>query len=265
MPLKDRVESVRQRIEEACQRSGRTPSAITLVAVTKTVPAPLIQELIALGITDLGENRVQEAREKQTALGSKLKAEGQSLQPLRPDFQNQSRGGPASSLQQIRWHLIGHLQSNKAKHAVELFDVIHSVDSLELVQELERQCAKRNRSIDVMIQVNVTGEATKSGCRPEMTEALAQAARQQPHLRLTGLMTIAPYIEDPETIRPVFRHLRVLRDQVGSSLQLPTSSFRLSMGMSHDFEVAIEEGADIVRIGTAIFGGRGQGAGGKGN
>ena len=237
--LSDRVQLVRQRIAAACQRSGRVPASITLVAVTKTIPASLIQQAIEVGVTDLGENRVQEAAIKRETLGDLAR--------------------------RARWHLIGHLQSNKAKHAVELFDVIHSVDSCALIDELERQCAKRNRSVGVMIQVNVTGEATKSGCRPEMTEALAQAARQQPHLRLTGLMTIAPYIEDPETIRPVFRHLRVLRDQVGSSLQLPTSSFRLSMGMSHDFEVAIEEGADIVRIGTAIFGGRGQGAGGKGN
>lgn len=196
---------------------------MTLIAVTKTVDAATIREAVALGLRDLGENRVQEAQEKRLAVGNG-----------------------------VRWHLVGHLQRNKAKHAVELFDTIHSVDTPELVEALDRQAAQRGRTPDVLIQVNIAGEATKNGCRVDEARTLAQAVRHATHLRLTGLMTIAPLADDPEAVRPVFRRMRELRDQLGASDRM----LRLSMGMSHDFEVAIEEGADLIRVGTAIFGAR---------
>jgi pyridoxal phosphate enzyme (YggS family) len=219
--LRDNLTQVRERIRQACERAGRDPGSVTLVAVTKGLPVETIREAAALGITDVGENRVQEAA---------AKIDGWS-------------GGA------LRWHLIGHLQRNKAKDAVELFGAIHSVDSLALADELERQAAKRARSLDVFVQVNVSGETTKFGCRPEEASALARHLAGQPHLRLKGFMTMAPFGADPELARPAFRELRLLRDTI-------QASGLLSMGMSHDFEVAIEEGADLVRIGTAIFGAR---------
>ena len=243
--LAENLHRVRERIQGACHRAGRNPSSVTLVCVTKHVPLERIREAVALGVTDIGENRVQEARDKRAVLGSRLKVQG-----LEPRTLN---------LEQVRWHLIGHLQRNKAKHAVDLFDVIHSIDSVELVEELECQAAKRvqgSRLKRVLIQVNVSGEATKFGCRPEQARTFADAIRTLPHLKLSGLMTIPPLVDDPEQARPHFRRLRELRDEVATSLNLEPSTLNLSMGMSHDFEVAIEEGADLVRIGTAIFGTR---------
>lgn len=220
--LNHRLALVRQRIQRACERSRREPSSVTLVCVTKTVPVDVIEQVLALGITDLGENRVQEAKQKREAVIGN-----------RPS---------------VTWHLIGHLQRNKAKVAVELFDMIHSVDSIELAQELDRHAVQPR---EVLIQVNVSGETTKFGCRPEEAGALAQQILRASHLRLAGLMTMAPFSDDPESARPVFRRLRELRDRLALSVPL-----RLSMGMSQDFEVAIEEGADLVRVGTAIFGAR---------
>ncbi len=250
--LRQRLDDVRERIRRACQRCGRDPSSVTLVCVTKGIPTQTIQDAITLGVTDIGENRIQEARTKQLALGSpaparvrggprRLEALGTGLQP------------PASSLQPIRWHLIGHLQRNKARDAVELFHLVHSVDSLALVEELERHSAKQSRQISVFIQVNVSGEATKHGCPPDDTEELARAVQRTTHLRLTGLMTMAPFSNQSEAARPHFRGLRELRDELTTTLSLEPSALSLSMGMSQDFEVAIEEGADLVRIGTAIF------------
>jgi len=198
---------------------------VTLIGVTKGVAVDRIREAVALGLTDLGENRIQEGREKQQALGSVA----------------------------VRWHLIGHLQRNKARHAVELFDLIHSVDSLELIGELDRCAAQRGRKPDVLIQVNVSGEDTKHGCRPQDAAALAEAVDKATHVKLVGLMTIPPFSNDPEASRPFFRQLRELRDRLRSTLTTHHSPLKLSMGMSQDFEVAIEEGADLVRIGTAIF------------
>jgi pyridoxal phosphate enzyme (YggS family) len=229
--LRDRLERVRQRIQHACQRSGRQPSTVTLVGVTKGVAPDAIREAVALGLTDLGENRVQEARDKIPQI--------------------------ADEDQQVRWHLIGHLQRNKARHAVELFSCIHSVDSTGLIEEMERQAAQRRpQPLDVLLQVNVGGEATKFGCRPEEAAGLARAAQACPHLRFGGLMTLAPFSDDPEQARPHFRRLRGLRDEVAAACAVPAASLKLSMGMSQDFEVAIEEGADLVRVGTAIFGAR---------
>lgn len=251
--LRQRLDDVRQRIHAACQRAGRDPASVTLVAVTKSVPPAVIQEAVHWGLRDLGENRVQEARQKQDALGSRLKALGGfGLEPT------------ASSLQPVRWHLIGHLQRNKAKRAVEVFDAIHSVDSLALIDELERQAARcqlqaasqNARFAEIFVQVNISGEATKFGCRPHDAKELARAVTQQPHLRFRGFMTIAPFSDNAEGARPHFRLLRALRDEVAGACHLPPEACSLSMGMSNDFEVAIEEGADIVRIGTAIFGER---------
>lgn len=241
--------------------------SVTLIGVTKTVPADVVGEAIRAGLTDLGENRVQEAQAKQQALGFTLQASGSSMQPV------------TCSLQPVRWHLIGHLQRNKVKLALELFDVIHSVDSLALVHELER-CAitrlqasssrlrdsgARKTPIEVFVQVNLSGEATKYGCQRHDAQILAQAILRCSSLKLCGLMTIAPFSENPEVVRPYFRRLRELRDELAAACNLQPAALCLSMGMSGDFEVAIEEGADFVRIGTAIFGGRGQGARDAGN
>ncbi len=259
--LRESLARVRERIQEACRRVGRPPSSVRLIGVTKGVPPDLIQEALALGVADLGENRVQEARAKQRALGSRFKVPSDTHEPRTMNHEP------------VRWHMIGHLQRNKAKDAVELFDTIHSVDSAALVEELERQAGKRVQGsrfkvqgegrvaqgtgpedrIEVLLQVNVSGEATKFGCAPEEAEPLARAILQRHHLRLSGLMTLAPFTDEPEGSRPHFRRLRQLRDELASSLHPSPSTLHLSMGMSQDFEVAIEEGADLVRIGAALF------------
>lgn len=226
--LHERLGRVRERIGQACRRCGRQPSSVTLIGVTKTVPPEIIREAVALGLTQLGENRVQDARAKQQVLG----------------------------VQPVRWHLIGHLQSNKAKLAVDLFEVIQSVDSLALIQVLEHAIQTRPRPLDVLVQVNVAGESTKFGCTPQDTEELARAVRQSSRLKLAGLMTIPPLSNDPEAARPHFRRLRQLRDEVAGACGVEPAALKLSMGMSQDFEVAIEEGADWIRVGTAIFGER---------
>ena len=270
-PLADCWNRIHDRIHQACRRANRPASSVTLIGVTKTVEAARIQEAIDLGLTDLGENRVQEARAKQMALGSRLKALGK-------DDQGRGLEPRASSLQPVRWHLIGHLQRNKVKQALEIFDVMHSVDSLELVDELERRApkdalgsklrvqGKNPQPIAVFIQVNISGELTKFGCRPDEVIKLATAVARSSQVTLAGLMTMAPFADDPERSRPVFHRLRQLRDRVASALSLSTGggsafggeprALSLSMGMSQDFEVAIEEGADFIRIGTALFGAR---------
>ncbi|MBI2885512.1 MAG: YggS family pyridoxal phosphate-dependent enzyme [Candidatus Omnitrophica bacterium] len=228
--IADRLRHIHIRLADACRRCGRDPASVLLIGVTKGVDADRMAEAIRCGLTDVGENRVQEAREKQAILS-----------------------GTGA-----RWHLIGHLQRNKSKPAVEVFDAVHSVDSLELIGVLERDAAARRKWLSVFVQVNVSGEATKFGCAPEEALRLAQAVAACRQLDLTGLMTIAPLAESPEAARPCFQGLRRLRDAVASSLSRAPGELKLSMGMSHDFEVAVEEGADIVRIGSAIF--KGQGA-----
>ena len=226
MGIADNLRSVRERVAAACQRAGRSPDEVTIVGVSKTFPPPLVIEACRAGLTDVGENRVQEAAAKipaVEALGS------------RP-----------------RWHLVGHLQTNKVKTALGLFDIIHSVDSLRLAEFISRQVAslsvRQAGPLPVLLEINVAGEASKSGLGPEETgPALEQIARL-PGLAVQGLMTVAPLVDDPEEVRPVFRELRRLRDDLGLC--------DLSMGMTDDFEVAIEEGATIVRIGRAIFGPR---------
>jgi len=225
MSIKDNLERVRDRIARAAFSKGRDPSDILLVAVSKTVEPERILEAVEAGVTDLGENRVQEARSKIEALG-----------------------------RIARWHLIGTLQRNKAKYAVKLFDMIQSVDSVALVQELEKRAAKEEKRVEVLVEVKTSFEETKHGVEPAHVEELVKEILQKEHLVFKGLMTIAPYVDDPELARPYFRQLRVLRDQLEERLGIPVE--HLSMGMSNDFEVAIQEGATMVRIGTAIFGPR---------
>ena len=227
--LRARLQEVRARIDAAALESNRRPEEITLVAVSKTHPAEIIREAIAAGVTDLGENRVQEAESKIPEVGRHA----------------------------ARWHLIGHLQSNKARRAVELFDVIHSLDSVALAQRLDRMCVELNRpELPVMIQVDLGREATKSGVDEAEVLQLVEALKQCERLRLTGLMTLPPYFETAEQVRPFFRKLRELRDELSSRRAFGDLRGELSMGMTHDYEIAIEEGATIVRVGTAIFGAR---------
>jgi PLP dependent protein len=223
LTLAERIAEVQKRIARAAERSGRDAADVTLIAVSKTVHREVVDEAYALGLRDFGENRVLDCVEKYAA----------SL--------------PADA----RLHLIGQLQTNKAKTAVELFDVIHSVDRPSLIATLERQAAARGRTLDVLLQVNVAGEGQKAGCEPEEACSLVRDLQGTGNLRLRGLMTMAPLVDDPEATRPVFRALRALRDRLATEngAELPW----LSMGMTNDFEVAIEEGATHVRVGRAIF------------
>jgi pyridoxal phosphate enzyme (YggS family) len=233
--IRARIEAVRQRITAACVRVGRDPAEVTLVAVTKTVPASAIQAAYLAGVNCFGENRVQEAAAK-----------------IPPAFLHEF--GEESSGPQ--WHLIGHLQTNKAKKALELFQVIQSIDSLHLAKVLQQHAAARQSSMEVFIEVNTSGEPSKFGASPEQALSLAQAVAALPNLQLTGLMTIGALTDDVEIIRGCFRRLRELRDEIAAA-DLPGVHLRhLSMGMTDDFELAIEEGSTIVRIGRAIFGQR---------
>jgi PLP dependent protein len=217
--IRENVERVRERIARAAQRAGRRPDDVLLIGVSKTVDVARIRAALAAGLRALGENRVQEAKTKVTEVGR-----------------------PAA------WHLVGHLQTNKVRDALEIFDVIHSLDRLELARELERRATSRGLAVEALLQVNVAGEATKGGFAPDAVGEALEAIAKLPHVHVTGLMAIPPEGERPEDSRPWFRRLRELADRHG----VP----RLSMGMSGDFEVAVEEGATMVRVGTAIFGAR---------
>jgi pyridoxal phosphate enzyme (YggS family) len=219
-----RLVHVRQLLGEAARRAGRDPAEIELVAVSKTQPVEAIVEAMREGITCFGENKVQEARGKIDSLGRGV------------------------------WHLIGHLQTNKAKEAVRLFDSIDSVDRVELAEEIDRRAEALGKIQNVLLQVNIAGESTKFGCDAASAPGLAGAINALPRLSLRGLMTIAPYSPEPEKSRPHFAGLRLLRDKIEqeTGLRLPV----LSMGMSGDFAVAVEEGSTSVRIGTALFGPR---------
>ena len=227
--LAERLSQVRTRMEAAALRVGRQLEQVRLVAVSKTHPPDLVRAAMTAGIIDFGENKVQEAEQKIPQVGR----------------------------DSVRWHLIGHLQSNKARKAVELFDMVHSLDSVALARKLERACEKGDRSqLPVLVQVDLGKEVTKSGVTedelPELTEALKECRR----LRLQGLMTLPPFYDNSEEVRPFFRRLRELRDELSRLGAFGDGRGELSMGMTHDFEVAIEEGATMVRIGTAIFGER---------
>jgi PLP dependent protein len=231
MSISENVAAVRVRIAIAARGSGRPPEEITLMAVSKTQPAERIREAYSAGLTVFGENRVQE-------FAGKI----ESLQDL-----------PAAE-----WHLIGHLQSNKAAKAAEFFRAVDSVDSLKLAEKLDAAARSLGRKLDVLVEINVGGESVKSGVAPDspaLEELLAAAPRLEA-LAFRGLMTVPPFTEDPEGARPYFRKLQELRDTMaGRGLRAVTFN-QLSMGMSHDFEIAIEEGSTCVRVGTAIFGER---------
>ncbi len=227
--LAARLTAVRGRIAAAANACGRDPDEVKLIAISKTHPASVIRTLIELGASDLGENRVQEAEEKIAEIG---------------------RG-------EVRWHLVGHLQANKAKRAVNVFEVIHSLDSLDLAQRLDRLCADEGREkLPVLIQVDLGHEETKSGIDESELTHMVEGLQSLTHLQLIGLMTLPPFFEDTEQSRPFFRRLRELRDELESRGAFGSRRGELSMGMTHDFEVAIQEGATMVRIGTAIFGER---------
>lgn len=220
--LTENLEAIRSQIAAAATRAGRAPRDVKLIAVSKTHPAEIIRETIAAGQIVFGENKVQEAEGKIEEIGRDA----------------------------AEWHLIGHLQSNKARKAVQLFDVVHSLDSLELAQRLERICIEEGRTdLPVLVQVDIAREETKSGVTEDDLPELIEYLKTCERLKFTGLMVLPPYFDDPEATRGYFKRLRELRDRF-----IPGGE--LSMGMSHDFEVAIEEGATLVRVGTAIFGAR---------
>ncbi len=232
--LQTRIDEVRRKIAAAAQKSGREPETITLVAVSKTHTAAVVGNAIQLGLTDFGENRVQEAEDKIVSIGRSA----------------------------ARWHLIGHLQANKVRRVVKLFDVIHSLDSMSLAQRLERACVESGREeLQVLIQVDLAGETTKSGIAATELPEFARLVNDCSRLKLIGLMLLPPYFEDPENVRPFFYRLRDLRDELLEAGLFVGHSGELSMGMTHDFEVAIEAGATMLRVGTAIFGEREQSPG----
>jgi len=231
MTIADNLSAVRARIARAAERAGRNASDVTLMAVTKTFPPETIIEAYEAGQRLFGENRVQEFAEKV---------------------------GSLSKMRDAQFHMIGHLQSNKASAAAEIFHAVDSLDSVKLAERLNAAAEKLNKTLDALIEINVGGESAKSGIAPDSDEVgnILNGAPSWPNLRLRGLMTVPPFTEDPEGARPYFRQLRELRDRLAAR-QLPSVSLEvLSMGMSHDFEVAIEEGSTCVRLGTAIFGTR---------
>jgi pyridoxal phosphate enzyme (YggS family) len=225
MDLSGNLSDVRQRIEVACDRAGRDLASLTLVAVTKGQPPEVVRAAADLGLRVFGENRVQEARAKISLSSGRL-----------------------------RWHMIGHLQSNKCRDAVHFFEMIESVDSLALAKEINKCCEKSAKSMPVLLEVNVAGEASKFGYQPEQLLTDLMAINDLKKVEIQGLMTVAPYAQDPEKVRPIFRQLRELKEKCDEILGAPLQ--HLSMGMSGDFEVAIEEGATIIRVGTALFGPR---------
>jgi PLP dependent protein len=226
--IPENLASVRSRIAAAARRAGRNPDEVMLVAVSKTFDADHVRAAWAAGQRDFGENKVQEAEQKIAA---------------------------TRDLDGARWHLIGHLQSNKVRKAVQLFDVIHTVDSVELATRLERICIEEHRdSLSIFVQVDLAGEETKSGIAEADLPKLVEYLRSCERLKFDGLMILPPFLDDPELMRPYFRSIRSIRDEFLNQGAFANSKGELSMGMSGDYEVAIEEGATIVRVGTAIFG-----------
>jgi pyridoxal phosphate enzyme (YggS family) len=216
-----RLETIKERMASACQRSGRDVRSARLVGVSKTQPVKLVQAAVEAGLGIVGENYVQEAQARIEALGHG-----------------------------VEWHFIGRLQSNKAKYAVRMFDLIHSVDNLKLARELSRRAGESDIIQPVLVEINIAGEESKGGVSPDEAERLIHEVGELPHLELRGLMTMPPFFDQPEKVRPFFAELRRLAERIGPPLK------ELSMGMSGDFEVAIEEGATLVRVGTALFGPR---------
>ncbi|NNF57045.1 MAG: YggS family pyridoxal phosphate-dependent enzyme [Rhodothermaceae bacterium] len=234
--IRVRTAEVQARIEAACARSGRSPDTVTLIAVTKTFPVEVVQAAVAAGLRDFGENRVQELVAKSDVLPGEVLAGA------------------------IRWHLIGSLQRNKARDAAARADLFHALDSMRLAEALDKRAAQEERVLPCLVQVNVSGEDTKSGVEPDAVHAFVDDLAAFAHLRVLGLMTLAAPAASPEEVdtlvRPQFRHLRRLAESYGGANPHATTTM-LSMGMSGDYEVAIEEGATHVRLGTALFGARG--------
>jgi len=226
--IEENVARVRERIGAACRRCGRGPDDVKLLAISKTFPPESIRAAYEVGLRDFGENRVQEAKAKRPALADLS----------------------------ITWHLVGHLQTNKAKAGRELFHWVHSVDSFRLAQKLEQAAAPGGGRLPILLEVNLGGEESKAGVGESETAQLAEQISQLATLEIRGLMVIPPYFADPEQVRPYFRRLRELAQEIEARNIGSVSMRELSMGMSHDFEVAIEEGATIIRVGTAIFGQR---------
>ena len=219
--------AVEEKVKEACRRAGRNRDEVTLIAVSKTKPMSMIEELPPLGVVDFGENKVQELTAKEEALPSGL-----------------------------HWHMIGHLQRNKVKYIVDKAYLIHSVDSLRLAEAVSQEAVKKGVTANILIEVNVAGEDSKFGVAPEETAALAEAISKLPNIAVKGLMTIAPFVENAEENREVFRNLRKLSVDIEEKKFNNVTMAVLSMGMTGDYEVAIEEGATMVRVGTGIFGER---------
>jgi len=226
--MKERLEQIQRRIRNAAESCGRNADEIRLVAVSKTMPQEKLVQAIEAGVETLGENYVQEAREKFNALYALP----------------------------VSWHFIGHLQSNKAKYVVKIFNLIHSVDSLKLAAELHKQAKKINKIQDVLIQINIAEETTKSGIQVEESIGIIREISRFDNVAIKGLMTMPPYFNAPEKVKPFFKALRELREDIKKKNIPNVSMAELSMGMTGDFEVAIQEGATLVRIGTAIFGER---------
>ncbi len=231
--LAERIATIRARVAAAAGRAGRAPESVSIIAVSKTMPAQAVIAAAAHGLSLFGENRVQEAREKITAVAD-------------------------AGLTTIRWELIGHLQTNKAARAVELFARVQSVDSARLAEALSMRAHQTGCVLSILLEVNVAGEASKSGIAPNDLVGVARAIAALPNLRMEGLMTVAPLVDDPEAVRPVFGQMRALRETLRAEVPMGADGgwHELSMGMTDDFEVAIEEGATLVRIGRAIFGRR---------
>ena len=228
-PLAQRLALVRNQLAAAAEKAGRRAEEVRLIAISKPHPAAVVKHLIELGAADVGENRVQEAEEKIIEIGR----------------------------DKVRWHLVGHLQANKARRAVNLFDVIHSLDSIDLARRLDRLCEEEGRDkLRVLIQVDLGHEETKSGIEETALSQLVDSLAELSRLELIGLMTLPPFFENPEHSRPFFRRLRELRDELSRQGAFQDRKTELSMGMTQDFAVAIEEGATMVRVGTAIFGER---------
>jgi len=225
MDLAGNLHAVQQRIVAACARVGREPGSVTLLGATKSQPPEAVSDAARLGLTVFGESKVQEAKAKIPSCPGRL-----------------------------RWHMIGHLQSNKCRDAVELFEMIQSVDSLHLAEELNRRAEQAARTMPILLEVNAGGEGSKFGYRPEQLQAELMRINALSRLEIHGLMTVPPWTPNPEKVRPIFRQLRELKEKCEQTLGAPLP--HLSMGMSGDFEVAIEEGATLVRIGTALFGPR---------
>ena len=222
------IDRVRERIAAACMRAGRRPEDVTLVAVTKTFPPDRVREAVRAGVCDIGENYVQELLSKREALAE----------------------------EPVQWHFIGHLQSNKVRYLADWVTMVQALESVSLARELDARAARAGRTIDALVEVNTTGEASKYGVAPDQVLPFVRSLEEFKGIRIRGLMTIGPFLPDPEGSRPMFRLLRELRETLSRHRQQNLDPVHLSMGMTGDFEVAVEEGATLLRIGTALFGSR---------